>query len=69
MAATYRVYILQNHEGKFYIGLTKDVARRLQQHDSRKSRWTKTRGPWRVVGQSDELTLSEPRRLENRLKR
>jgi predicted GIY-YIG superfamily endonuclease len=69
MASAYRVYVLQNPEGRFYVGLTDDVARRLQQHNNGKSRWTKGRGPWMIVWQSDELTLSEARRLENRLKR
>jgi putative endonuclease len=69
MSATYRVYILQNGEGRFYIGLTDDIARRLKQHNSGESRWTKGRGPWRVVWESEELSLSDARKLENRLKR
>jgi putative endonuclease len=69
MAAPYRVYILRNPGGRFYIGLAEDVARRLQQHNGGESRWTKTRGPWRLVWQSEALFLSEARKLENRLKR
>jgi putative endonuclease len=69
MPAAYRVYVLQNSEGKFYIGLSNDVARRVQQHNTGESRWTKARGPWTIVWQSDELSLSEARKLENRLKR
>ena len=65
----YRVYVIQNHEGKFYIGVSDDVARRVEQHNSGQSRWTKGRGPWTIVWQSDELSLSEARKLENRLKR
>src|SRR5260370_1093673 len=41
MPATYRVYVLQNREGKFYVGLSDDVARRIEQHNSGSSRWTK----------------------------
>ncbi len=69
MAAAYRVYVLQNAEGRFYVGVAEDVARRLQQHNRGESRWTKARGPWRVVWQSQELALTEARKLENRLKR
>jgi putative endonuclease len=69
MPASYRVYVLQNIEGRFYVGMAEDVARRLQQHNCGESCWTKGRGPWRVVWQSDELSLSEARKLENRLKR
>src|SRR5438445_7890719 len=43
----YRVYVIQNQEGKFYIGVSDDVARRVeQQHNSGQSRWTKRRRPW-----------------------
>ena len=69
MSATYRVYILRNGEGKFYIGLTDDLACRLKQHNGGESRWTKGRGPWRVTWKSEELSLSDARKLENRLKR
>jgi hypothetical protein len=43
-AVAYRVYIIQNREGKFYIGLSDDVARRIEQHNTGQSRWTKGRG-------------------------
>jgi putative endonuclease len=69
MAGAYRVYVLQNPECRFYVGLTDDVARRLQQHNNGESRWTKGRGPWRNVWQSQNLSLTEARKLENRLKR
>jgi putative endonuclease len=66
---TYRVYVIQNSVGKFYIGLSDDVGRRFEEHNSGQSRWTRGRGPWTIVWQSDELSLSEARKLENRLKR
>ena len=56
-------------KGRFYVGVADDVARRLQQPNRGESRWTKARGPWRVVWQSQELALTEARKLENRLKR
>src|SRR6059058_4322968 len=69
MPAAYRVYVLQNREGRFYIGITDDVARRMGQHHAGESRWTKGRGPWRLAWQSEQLSLSDARKLENRLKR
>ena len=69
MLATYRVYVLQNHGGRFYVGLTDDVPRRVREHNNGQSRWTKGRGPWRAVWQSQKLSLTEARKLENRLKR
>ena len=69
MPQTYRVYVLQNAVGRFYIGLSEDVIGRLKQHNLGESRWTKGRGPWTIVWQSEELSLTNARRLENRLKR
>ena len=69
MPAAYRAYVLRNAGGRFYVGVTEDVARRLQQHNRGESRWTKRRGPWSVVWQSQDLSLTEARKLENRLKR
>ena len=65
----YRVYLIRNRDGKFYTGLSDNVARRVEQHNNGKSRWTKGRGPWTILWQNDELSLSEARKLENRLKR
>ena len=65
----YRVYVIQNRDGKFYIGLSDDVGRRINQHNAGDSRWTRAKGPWTLVWQSGELSLSEARKLENRLKR
>ena len=65
----YRVYVIQSGEGRFYIGLSDDVVRRVKQHNRGQSRWTKGRGPWKIVWQSEELSLTDARKLENRLKR
>jgi predicted GIY-YIG superfamily endonuclease len=67
--AIYRVYVLRNNEGRFYVGLSEDVAGRLEQHNSGESAWTRGRGPWMIVWQSEGLSLTNARRLENRLKR
>jgi putative endonuclease len=69
MLAAFRVYVLQNAEGRFYVGVSEDVGGRLRQHNRGESRWTQGRGPWTIVWQSDELSLSEARKLENHLKR
>jgi len=42
----YQVYVLQNPEGKHYIGLSADVAARLDQHNSGVSKWTAKYRPW-----------------------
>ena len=65
----YQVYVIENAAGKFYIGLSEDVQIRMQKHNEGISRWTRNRGPWRVVWTSEPLSLADARKLENRLKR
>jgi len=65
----YRVYVIQNREGKFYIGLSDDVDRRITQHNAGVSKWTRAKGAWTLKWQSDHLSLSEARKLEKHLKR
>ena len=69
VAELFQVYVLQNPEGRFYIGLSENVTVRLEQHNRGVSKWTKSRGPWVLKWTSDRLTLTEARKLENLLKR
>ncbi|MEY2505166.1 MAG: putative endonuclease [Verrucomicrobiota bacterium] len=69
MAPVYRVYVLQNAAGKFYIGLSDCVSRRVAQHNAGESRYTKGKGPWALRWTSGKLSLTDARKLENRLKR
>jgi putative endonuclease len=69
MIDLYRVYVLQDNAGCFYIGLSDDVERRVTQHNKGQSHWTKGKGPWGLVWQSELLSLSDARKLENQLKR
>ena len=65
---TYQVDVIQNSEGRFYIGLSEDITKRLEDHNTGVSKWTKYRGPWKLVWQSEAQSLTEARKLENRLK-
>jgi putative endonuclease len=69
MAANYFVYVLQNPESRCYIGLSDNVVRRVEQHNLGVSKWTRGRGPWRLVWNKGPFTLSEARKLEQDLKR
>jgi putative endonuclease len=64
----YRVYVLQNLSGRRYIGLSEDPTKRLAQHNAGLSRWTSAHGPWRIVWLSEPMSLSDARKLENKLK-
>jgi putative endonuclease len=69
-AQAYYVYVLWSDAvHKFYVGITDDLDRRVRQHNEGVSRWTRGRGPWRCVWRQRCASLTEARRLENRLKR
>ncbi|MBT5902018.1 MAG: GIY-YIG nuclease family protein [Opitutaceae bacterium] len=62
--------MIENSVGRTYIGLSDDVGRRLKDHNDGMSKWTKSRGSWRLVWKSHPIvTLGEARKLENLLKR
>jgi len=65
----YRVYVIQNRTGKFYIGLSSDLERRIEQHNTGVSKWTRDKGPWRLIWQTTDMNLSDARKLELLLKR
>jgi len=65
----YRVYVIRNRVGKFYIGLSDDIGRRINQHNVGHSKWTRGKGPWTLIWQSEEMNLSSARKLELLLKR
>ena len=43
------VYVLENDDGTFYTGCTNDLKRRIEQHNSQKSTYTKSRGPYTLI--------------------
>jgi len=65
----YQIYVLENETGKRYIGLSEDIEKRLVQHNSSESKWTAKYCPWRIVWTSEAMSLSDARKLENKLKR
>ncbi len=50
IAETNYVYLLMSEKsGEFYLGWTTDLERRLDEHNSGKSHYTKSRGPWKLL--------------------
>ncbi|MEE9162462.1 MAG: GIY-YIG nuclease family protein, partial [Candidatus Neomarinimicrobiota bacterium] len=45
----YTVYILENPEGRIYIGQTNNLQDRLRRHNEGRSRYTRSNGPWQLV--------------------
>ena len=68
MLAMFSVYVLMNPEGQLYIGHTENLAVRLVRHAAGDSRWTSTRGQWRLVLREEYPTRSEAMRRERALK-
>jgi putative endonuclease len=66
---SYRVYVLQNPAGRFYIGFSENMTLRIQQHNTGLTRSTRSKGPWELAWQSDALALADARKLELDLKR
>jgi putative endonuclease len=70
MASDYFVYVLRNAKDILYTGIAKDVEARLAQHNANiGARFTRGRGPWRVVHTEGPLTHGDALRRETALKR
>ena len=65
----FHAYILQSAAGKYYIGQTGNLTERLSRHNSGRSRYTKSRGPWELVYSEAFNTREEAIRREQELKR
>ena len=62
------VYILLLNNNRLYTGFTSDLKRRLAEHQTGKSEFTKTRLPVRLVHYEAYLEESDARRREKYLK-
>lgn len=65
----FTVYVLKSKkDGKYYIGSTNNLEKRLMRHNKGHSRYTKNRGPFEIVHKEDYNTLSEAKKREYYLK-
>ena len=63
------VYLLRCRDGSLYTGIAKDLARRLEQHRrGRAARYTRGRGPVKLVWERRVATWSRALREERRIK-
>jgi putative endonuclease len=63
------VYILRCGDGSLYIGIARDVAKRLTQHTAGKgAKYTRSRGPLELLWQEGPMTLGKALRREYQLK-
>lgn len=64
----YFVYVLQNAEGRLYIGFASDMERRVRQHQEDEGGWTHGHGPWQLVYYETFSDRLEAIRRERNLK-
>ena len=64
------VYLLESEStGQFYIGYTKDLEKRVRDHQTGDTNWTSTRGPWKLRYYEAFDDDTEARKREIQLKR
>jgi len=64
------VYIAECADGTLYVGVARNVAARIAAHDAgRGARYTRGRGPLRLLAKRRCVTLGDALRLEMALKR
>ncbi|MEZ5918885.1 MAG: GIY-YIG nuclease family protein [Alphaproteobacteria bacterium] len=64
------VYILECADGTFYTGITNDLDNRIEAHEAgRGAKYTKGRGPFRLVYTEECPTRSEASRREIQIKK
>jgi len=64
--------VLENSSGRFYIGSTDDLERRVAQHNSGEkdtSKYTLKNGPWKLVWAESHVTRSQAMMREKQIKR
>ena len=66
----YYVYLLESvKDGRYYIGHTRDLEMRLTYHNSGRSRYTKGKGPWKIIGHKTYQSRGDAMKEERRLKK
>ena len=66
----YFVYILKSEKvDRFYIGSTKDIDKRIYEHNSSRARWTKRYQPWSLVYKEEFEIRGEAVKRERELKK
>ena len=66
---SYLVYIIRSdRDGSYYVGSTQDIEERLIRHNQGRSKYTKNRGPWKVVYLEEYSKRGDAIKRENAIK-
>ena len=63
------VYIILNPAGRFFVGHTDNLAKRLEFHNTGQSHFTARKGPWTLVHSEEYATQSVAMKRESEIKR
>ena len=66
------VYVLENPKGRYYIGQTDNLDRRLEEHRSEEkigTKFTHKNGPWELVWSEEHPDRSSAMQREKQIKR
>lgn len=65
----YLVYILKSlSNNQYYIGCTDNITRRLNEHNKGLSKYTRNRGPWKLMYKEEFNNLGTARKREKQIK-
>jgi putative endonuclease len=65
----YIVYVIKSEEGFRYTGMTEDLERRIEEHNSKsKSFWTKRGSNWKIIYTKEFDTKNEALKYERWMK-
>ncbi len=64
----YYVYVLENNSGRHYIGISSNIEKRLEYHNSGRVRSTKPFRPWQIIFKEVFDNRIEARKKEVKLK-
>ena len=62
------VYVIRSAEGLSYVGMTRDIEKRLYQHNSGMSRWTRRGSGWKLIYHETFSSSAEARAREKYFK-
>lgn len=60
----YYAYVVQNDKGTWYTGSTKDLRKRLREHNAGISTWAKVKGEWKIIYYETSLCGQDARSRE-----
>lgn len=63
------VYLIENKEGKIYVGVSKDPEKRLKEHNSRRGSIFTKKGNFKIIFIEEYETLKDARKREIQIKK